>query len=125
MTQRNSEDVPLPSEFGDFAPFAHWALPTQSARRHHRIHESSLEDLLALYEFGLATGADGRTRIEEALEYLDRLPLGGMPEDAQQLFYILLSMAEISVSVEAWGEVLPEHAELPERFPPTPRTDVL
>lgn len=114
----------LPDGFGAFRRFSDWALPTQSQRRQKHFSDSTLEDVTALHSFGHEKTASGKTRIEDALTYLDQFPLDQMPEDAKYLLWILLSIAEITSSVEAWNEVNPTFIGDYQRFAPLPETEV-
>ena len=43
-------------------------------------------------------------RIEEILAYLDQFSLQEMPQDAQRLLFLALSLAEVSIAVELFHE---------------------
>lgn len=97
----------LPQKFEAFVEYMDWALPTESARRRRRFRETTYDEVKALYDFCHQKNADGKTRTEEALVHLDQFPLDNMPDAEQNLLNILLSFAEITSSVEAWGELNP------------------
>ena len=87
----------LPAPFSKLEPFVdQWALGTERERNHARL-TSTMEEIQEFYDAMLS-------QINEALAYLDRFPLGDMPEDAQMLFNLTLSLAEVSNSVERFGE---------------------
>ena len=78
----------LPNEFNDLEPFAGWALPTERERNHKRIN-SQMSEIQALYDTMVP-------RMGAIMEYLNKLPIDGMPEDAQRLFHMTLSLAEVA-----------------------------
>ena len=86
----------LPSEFSDLEQFAHWALPTSVERNKKRI-ESSMSEINAFYNAMLP-------RLEKAVAYLDQFSLQEMPQDAQRLLFLALSLAEVSIAVELFHE---------------------
>ena len=111
----------LPAGFSDLEPWvAAWALPTETER--NRKHQStSMRDIKAFYDAILP-------RLDDILEHLRLLEAGGrpksIPEESKNLFYLSLSLAEVSQSVEIHGQIgvvdgfpaarwLPEH-ELPD-----------
>ena len=81
----------LPSEFSDLEQFAPWALPTSVERNKKRV-ESSMDEINAFYDAMLP-------RAEKALAYLDQFSLQEMPQDAQRLMFLTLSLAEVSIAV--------------------------
>lgn len=92
----------LPDRFGELEPFASaWSLATEWERRAQRA-SSTMEEIRAFYTAMLA-------KMEEVLEYLNRFPLDGMPEEARRLFNMTLSLAEIAPAVEFYGQ--PEVAD--------------
>jgi hypothetical protein len=86
----------LPSEFSNLERFADWMLPTSVERNRKRL-ASSMDEINALYNALLP-------RLEEILAYLDRFSLEEMPQDAQRLLCLCLSLAEISIAVELFHE---------------------
>jgi hypothetical protein len=87
----------LPEEFEDLERFAAaWALPTESARSEKRI-SSRMEEISEFY--GAIHG-----RMNEILQYLSRHDVTAMPEDAKQLLYLALSLAEIAPAVEWYDQ---------------------
>jgi hypothetical protein len=88
----------LPAAFAELEPFApKWCKQAESERWTTRM-SSSFDELQALYDAGMA-------RIDEALDYIDQFPLDDMPEDAQNLMFLLYSLVTVSFTVEAWGQV--------------------
>ncbi len=98
----------LPNGFSDLEQFAEWALPTSTERNRKRLG-SSMDEINALYNAMLP-------RLEEVLAYLDRFSLQEMPQDAQRLLYLSLSLAEISIAVELFHEPKVTGGCDPERF---------
>jgi hypothetical protein len=86
----------LPSGFSDLERFADWILPTSVERNRKRLG-SSMDDLNALYSALLP-------KLEEIFAYLDRFSLEEMPQDAQRLLFLSLSLAEVSIAVELFHE---------------------
>ena len=86
----------LPSEFSDLEQFAQWTLPTSVERNKKRI-ESPMSEITAFYNAMLP-------RLEKALAYLDQFSLQEMPQDAQRLMFLTLSLAEVSIAVELFHE---------------------
>jgi len=86
----------LPSEFSDLEQFTPWTLPTSVERNKRRV-ESSMSEINAFYNAMLP-------RLEKALAYLDQFSLEEMPQDAQRLLFLSLSLAEISMAVELFHE---------------------
>lgn len=120
---KSVENIALPEGFDDFAPYADWALPSESERREKHFSQSTFEELTALHSFGHEITESGKTRIENALAYLDQFPLDDMPQDAKHLLWILHSIAGITSTIEAWGEINPSHIGDYRRFMPLPDTE--
>lgn len=88
--------VKLPAKFKDLEPLAQkWSLATQNLRQKIR-REATPEELKTFYDTMLP-------RLEEALNLSDQHPLGKMPEDVANLFYMALSMAEVAPHIELYG----------------------
>ena len=101
----------LPAPFSKLEPFVNqWALGTERERNNTRV-TSTMEEIQEFYDAMLP-------QIHEALKYLDSLPLGNMPEDAQKLFNLTLSLAEVSTAVERFGEPTVPNGFDTERFTP-------
>jgi hypothetical protein len=88
-------DLSLPKSFEALEPLvASWALATQDERQQRRIHARG--ELRAFYEAMLP-------RIEDILSYVDRFPLGELPPEAERLFALALSLAEVAPHIELYG----------------------
>jgi hypothetical protein len=86
----------LPSGFSDLERFADWMLSTSVERNSKRLR-SSMDEINALYNALLP-------KLEEILAYLDKFSLEEMPQDAQRLLFLSLSLAEVSIAVELFHE---------------------
>lgn len=86
----------LPGEFKDLEPFAGWALPTERERNHKRL-TSEMSEIQSLYDTLLP-------RMEAIMEYLNKFPFDGMPEDARRLLDLTLSLAEVAPAVEFYQQ---------------------
>jgi len=82
----------LPSPFATLEPFVDWALDTQTRRLYRRL-EQPMEQLQTFYDAMLPL-------MPEILVYLDEFPCGELPEDAQRLFEMTLSLAQIAPAIE-------------------------
>jgi len=83
----------LPEEFRDLERFVQvWSLPTQNEREATR-RASSAQERQEFYDATVP-------RLASIVDYLNRLSLDAMPEDARRLFYLTLSLAEIAPNVE-------------------------
>ena len=92
----------LPPGFEDLAPLvARWALPTE--RQRNRLHLSCSFDEVKEYYNTLLARADAIIAHLEALEANGRP--SSIPQESKNLFYLLLSLAEVSQSVEIHGQV--------------------
>jgi len=88
-------DSSMPDEFRDLDGFAvRWSLPTQNQREEAR-RASSEQDRRELYDAVVP-------RLPAIIDYLNRFPLDSMPEDAQRLLHLALSVAEIAPNVELY-----------------------
>ncbi|MEQ9088836.1 MAG: hypothetical protein RLQ26_08850 [Alphaproteobacteria bacterium] len=86
----------LPKGFEKLEPLSEkWALATQNERQKVR-RESTTEELQAFYDAMMP-------RLEDALDKADEYPLGEMPEDVEQLFFMTLSLAEVAPHIELYG----------------------
>jgi hypothetical protein len=86
----------LPAQFEDLNNFTIWALPTETERNRKR-RTSTMAELQAFYDAILP-------RMDAIIAYLNQFPLDNMPADAQRLFYMALSLMEVSTAVELLGE---------------------
>jgi hypothetical protein len=86
----------LPETFRDLEPFAEWALATETERKNKRL-ASTMAELQTFYEAILP-------RMEAAISYLNQFPLDAMPTEAQRLFHMTLSLAEVAMAVELFKQ---------------------
>ena len=95
----------LPVEFADLEPFAQkWSLRTEGERWAAR-HSSSIGEMRELYEAMFP-------RVDAAVAYCDRFPLGDLPEDGRNLLCLVLSFVMVSFPVEVWdGPRIPDVGE--------------
>ncbi|MGD0392367.1 MAG: hypothetical protein ABSC41_06960 [Acidimicrobiales bacterium] len=86
----------LPSEFADLEPFAAWSLESEAERYAKRL-SSTMDELQSFYDAAFP-------RLEDAIEYLDRLDFGALPEDAGRLLWLCYSLVNVSFPVEVWRQ---------------------
>jgi hypothetical protein len=86
----------LPEAFRDLEKWLAWSLATEPERSDKR-QASTMTEIKSFYDAMLA-------RMEEILPYLEQFSLDKMPADAQRLFYLTLSLAEVSPAVEMFGQ---------------------
>ena len=87
----------LPEEFTELEPFAEsWCRTTERQRYAQRM-ASTIEEMQAFYDAVVP-------RVEEAMTYLDQLPLDSLPEHATNLLHLLYSMIQVSFPVEVWRQ---------------------
>ncbi|MFF4027745.1 hypothetical protein ACFYY5_33360 [Nocardia elegans] len=87
----------LPSEFADLEPYAPtWCLPSESERYAQRL-ASTMDDMQRFYDAITA-------RAEDVLTYCDTFPLDDLPDEVQNLLYLLYSMITVSFPVEVWSQ---------------------
>jgi hypothetical protein len=87
----------LPPEFSDLEPWvADWCLDSEPERYAKRLN-SSMGEIQAFYDAIFP-------RAEQAIQYLDRLPLDDLPEDAFRLLKLLYSLIVMSFPVEIWKQ---------------------
>ena len=102
----------LPEKFKELEVFAdEWALETESERVKKR-YSSSMEEIKLFYDAMLP-------QLETILEYLNLFSLDELPEAEKRLLYLTYSVAEISISVEIFGEPGIPHGYEPTRYPST------
>ena len=110
-------NVKLPAGFSDLEPWAEiWSLQTET-ERNQKHQACSVRDIKAFYDAVLP-------RLDDILEHLRLLEANGrpksIPEESRHLYYLSLSLADVSQSVEVHGQVgvvdgfpaarwLPEH----------------
>ena len=89
--------VLLPDEFADLEPFAaDWVLRTERERYAKRL-SSSMEQMQAFYDAAFARAA-------AAIKYLNQFELDDLPEQAQNLLFLLYSLVMVSFPVEVWKQ---------------------
>ena len=87
----------LPQDFSDLEPFvAEWALPTRAQRYDTRLSKP-YDELVAFYD-AVAP------RAEEAVEYLNRLDINELPDDASRLLHLLYSFILVSYAVNVFKQ---------------------
>jgi hypothetical protein len=101
MTMRGEDRIAksggaLPESFQDLEPFAHWALATEVERMAAR-ENSSIEELQVFYDALMR-------RMPAIVDYLNQFALDQMPEPAQQLLLMALSLNEVSLAVERYRQ---------------------
>ena len=106
----------LPSGFQDLEPLVQkWALATERERNRQHL-SSSMAEVKEYYNTLLP-------RAEALIAHLQELEANGkpssIPQESKNLFYLLLSLAEVSQSVEVHGQVgvvdgFPSHRWSPE-----------
>jgi|SRR4029453_10699781 hypothetical protein len=90
-------DALLPPDFSDLEPFVEeWCLDSEPERYAKRL-SSTMEEIQEFYDAIMP-------RAEEAICYLDKLPLDDLPEDAWRLLKLLYSLILISFPVEIWKQ---------------------
>ena len=91
----------LPDEFRDLERFEAWVLETERERNALRV-ASSMERIRDFYDAM-------KPRMDQVVAYLDKFPLGEMPDEARRLLLLGLSLMEVSNAVEMFGR--PEAVE--------------
>ena len=89
----------LPAPFAELEPFAHWALVTERERLTAR-ESCTMEELQAFYDAMMP-------RLGAIVEYLNSFQLDRMPEDAQRLLHMALSVVEVSIATELYRQPKP------------------
>jgi hypothetical protein len=86
----------LPEQFYGLERFAAvWSLQTERERNRKRL-SSTMAEIQELYDALLP-------RMDEIMEYLNQYPLDALPAEAKRLFYLTLSLAEVTPAVEQYG----------------------
>jgi hypothetical protein len=87
----------LPEPFSDLQPFvADWALPTRTQRYDARLSKP-YDELVSFYD-AVAP------RAEEAIEYLNKLDIHALPDDAATLMHLLYSLILVSYAVNVFKQ---------------------
>ncbi len=87
----------LPEAFADLEPYAAtWSLPSLNDR-HARRMASTMAEMQEFYDVAVP-------RTPAAVDYLDRLPVDDLPDDATRLFWLLCSLSLVSLSVDVFKQ---------------------
>jgi hypothetical protein len=93
----------LPSAFAEFEEYSRiWCLATETERWNARVSATMPE----LHEFYDAFFP----RVEEAIEYCDKFPLDGLPDDALNLLHLIYSLVMVAMAVEVMHQPAPVDA---------------
>jgi hypothetical protein len=93
-------DSLLPSAFAELEDHARiWCLATETERWNARVSATMPE----LHEFYDAFFP----RVEEAIEYCDKFPLDGLPDDALNLLHLIYSLVMVAMAVEVMHQPAP------------------
>jgi hypothetical protein len=93
-------DSLLPSAFAELEDYARiWCLATETERWNARVSATMPE----LHEFYDAFFP----RVEEAIEYCDKFPLDGLPDDALNLLHLIYSLVMVAMAVEVMHQPAP------------------
>ena len=92
-----SEKQTLPGEFNDLEIWCDSWCHSNTNDRNAARYAHSMDQINAFYDALLP-------RAEAALDYLSQFQLGELPEDAQHLMHLMLSLAEIGPAVEWFGQ---------------------
>ncbi len=105
----SASEPTLPAGFEDLAPFvADWALPTNMARYIKRVH-STMPALQAFYNAV-------EPRAEQAIEWLDRAPIGNINGPDTRLMHLLLMLIDVSLAVEVYKAPTLPLSPAPDRY---------
>ena len=87
----------LPAEFSDLEPFVDdWCLDSEPERYAKRLG-STMGEIQEFYDAIMP-------RAEAAMQYLEKLPLDDLPDDAWRLLKLLYSLIVMSFAVEIWKQ---------------------
>lgn len=86
----------LPSDFQDLEPYADWALSTETLRNAKRIHTS--QDRLKDFANAMLP------RVDAIARHVDSHAEASLPTCSEQLFFMLLSLAEVAPAIEYYGQ---------------------
>ncbi len=98
----------LPKPFSALEPYLAWSLPTERERVAKRV-ATPMNEIIDFH------GAMSE-RLEEIIIYLNQYPYASMPEDAQRLCAMALSLVEVSNLVEMYKNPANLNMIEPERF---------
>ena len=87
----------LPAGFEELQPYmARWVRDSNDERRETRSN-AEMGDIVSFYDAITA-------RAPEAIAYVEKYPLDGMPADVENLFKLLLAMNHAAIAVEMHGQ---------------------
>jgi hypothetical protein len=90
----------LPSAFAEFETYAQtWCLATETERWDARL-ASTMPEMREFHDAFFP-------RLEEAIEYCDKFPLDGLPDDALNLLHLIYSLIMVAMSVEIMHQPAP------------------
>jgi hypothetical protein len=90
----------LPSAFAELERFAPtWCLATETERWDARVG-GTMAELRDFYDAFFP-------RLEEAIDYCDKFPLDGLPDDALNLLYLIYSLVMVAMAVEIMHQPAP------------------
>ncbi|MFN3003825.1 hypothetical protein [Mycolicibacterium wolinskyi] len=93
----------LPSAFAELEPYAEtWCLATETERWNARL-SSTMPQMEQFYDALFP-------RLEEAIDYCDKFPLDGLPDDALNLLHLIYSLIMVAMSVEIMHQPAPVDA---------------
>ncbi|WP_156661561.1 hypothetical protein [Mycobacterium sp. 852002-51163_SCH5372311] len=96
-------DTLLPSAFAELEAYAQtWCLPTETERWNARM-TSTMPEMQEFYDAFFP-------RLEEAIEYCDKFPLDGLPDDALNLLHLIYSLIMVAMAVEVMHQPTPVNA---------------
>lgn len=96
-------DARLPSAFAELEPYAEiWCLATENERWEQRL-ASTMPELQQFYDAFFP-------RLEDAIEYCDKYPLGELPADALNLLHLIYSIVMVAMAVEIMHQPAPVDA---------------
>lgn len=84
----------LPAPFADLEPHIGWALEREAQRTAKR-EASTVEEIRAFYDAVFP-------RMEAIVAYLEKFPLDALPEPERRLFWLTLSVVEVSNLTERY-----------------------
>ena len=100
----------LPAPFQDLAPYLEWSIATERERMVKR-EATAMPEIIDFHKQMSA-------RLEEIVTYLNQYPYAEMPDDAQCLCNMALSLVEVCNLVELWKNPDLLNAVRSDRFVP-------
>ncbi|MFY2859884.1 hypothetical protein ACOJVU_08795 [Mycobacterium sp. THU-M104] len=93
-------DALLPSAFAELEPYAQtWCLATETERWNARM-SSTMPQMREFYDAFFPC-------LEEAIDYCDKFPLDGLPDDTLNLLHLIYSLVMVAMSVEIMHQPAP------------------